>query len=103
MNLSFIECLTKLTLFICLLFLEKATSCGRPLGLASGNIYDYQLDASSGDAQGSDVESMALAHRGRLYNPNPGWCSNLMDQSPWFLVGFILMLTLELSDKSKTK
>lgn len=72
-----------------IVILGKSTSCGRPLGLASGNIYDYQLDASSGDAQGSDVESMALAHRGRLYNPNPGWCSYLMDQSPWFLIDLI--------------
>lgn len=78
-------------LFICLLFLEKAKSCGRPLGLASGNIYDYQLSASEGVEYESDVESMALAHRGRLYNPDPGWCSYLKDQSPWFLVGVILM------------
>lgn len=54
--------------------------------MASGNIYDYQLEASSEDAEESVVESMALAHRGRLYNPNPGWCSSPEDDSPWFLV-----------------
>lgn len=74
---------------------DKATSCGRPLGLASGNIYDYQLGASSGYAEGSDVESMALSHRGRLYNANPGWCSYPYKQPSWFLVGVTLMLTIK--------
>lgn len=80
-----------MTLVIYLLFLGKAKSCGRPLGLASGNIYDYQLSASEGVEYEPEVESMALPHRGRLYYPNPGWCSSLKDQSPWFSVGVILI------------
>ncbi|XP_065938424.1 uncharacterized protein [Magallana gigas] len=72
-----------------IVILGKSKSCGRPLGLASGNIYDYQLSASEGVEYKPIVESMTLPHRGRLYYPNPGWCSSLKDQSPWFSIDLI--------------
>lgn len=85
--------------FIFILFVKKsgvfflpfyaASGCGRPLGMASGNIYDYQLSSSSDDAEGDVVDSMALSQRGRLFYPNPGWCSKQGDTEPWFLVGIL--------------
>ena len=58
--------------------------------MASGNIYDYQLSSSSDDAEGDVVDSMALSQRGRLFYPNPGWCSKQGDTEPWFLVGIFV-------------
>lgn len=64
--------------------MSLATTCGRPLGMASGNIYDYQIGATSADNGG--VEGMPISSRGRLYHPDPGWCSTKKDKSPWFMV-----------------
>ncbi|XP_078341994.1 uncharacterized protein LOC111105682 isoform X2 [Crassostrea virginica] len=72
-----------------IVILGKSSGCGRPLGMASGNIYDYQLSSSSDDAEGDVVDSMALSQRGRLFYPNPGWCSKQGDTEPWFLIDLL--------------
>ncbi|XP_062589229.1 uncharacterized protein LOC134250886 [Saccostrea cucullata] len=71
-----------------IVILGRSTSCGRPLGMASGNIYDYQLGSSSDDTEG--VEVMPLSFRGRLYYSDPGWCATKKDKSPWFSVDLIV-------------
>ncbi|XP_061178754.1 uncharacterized protein LOC133187411 [Saccostrea echinata] len=68
--------------------LGKETTCGRPLGMASGNIYDYQLEASSVDEDG--WQTLPLSLRGRLYHPNPGWCAPKTERSPWFMIDLLV-------------
>ncbi|XP_061178746.1 uncharacterized protein LOC133187405 [Saccostrea echinata] len=73
--------------------LGKSTACGRPLGMASGNIYDYQLGATSEDTEG--VEVIPLSFRGRLYHPDPGWCTSKKDKLPWFMIDLIIPTVIQ--------
>ncbi|XP_062589196.1 uncharacterized protein LOC134250867 [Saccostrea cucullata] len=73
--------------------LGKSTTCGRALGMASGNIYDYQLESSSDDTEG--VEVMPLSFRGRLYHPDPGWCASKKDEQPWFMIDLIISTVIQ--------
>ncbi|XP_062589227.1 uncharacterized protein LOC134250885 isoform X2 [Saccostrea cucullata] len=68
--------------------LGKETTCGRPLGMASGNIYDYQLEASSINEESGQILPLPL--RGRLYHPNPGWCAQKTERSPWFMIDLVV-------------
>ncbi|XP_048738543.2 uncharacterized protein LOC125653234 isoform X2 [Ostrea edulis] len=76
-----------------IIILGKTTTCGRPLGMASGNIYDYQIGATSADNGG--VEGMPISSRGRLYHPDPGWCSTKKDKSPWFMIDLIVPTVIQ--------
>lgn len=62
----------------------KRTTCGRRLGLITGEVYDYQLESSS------NKDPVHLATYGRLFFPETGWCARNDDKNPWFLVDLII-------------
>lgn len=67
-----------LTIVLCLSF--EVTYCGRQLGLIDGNVFDYQLEAST------SKDANHLPKFGRLYWPSNSWCASYTDTNPWFMV-----------------
>ena len=61
-----------------ILFLS-GTGCGRPLGMVSGEIRDFQISYSSDTAD-------YMYDQGRLLLPGPGWCASADDDKPYFQV-----------------
>ncbi|XP_069101259.1 uncharacterized protein [Argopecten irradians] len=67
----------------------KRTGRGQHMGMMSGDIYDYQIDSSSNNAD--DV----MSDDGRLELPGKGWCPRHTDTAPWFRVDFVIPVVLE--------
>ncbi|KAJ8301685.1 hypothetical protein KUTeg_020672 [Tegillarca granosa] len=59
--------------------LGKPTMCGRPLGMITGDIRDFQLESSTKSID-------YLPELGTLYRIGNGWCANNNDPEPWFMV-----------------
>ena len=57
----------------------SVASCGRRIGMVSGEIRDFQLSGSSR----TNVNSY---DQGRLLLPGAGWCAELSDSHPYFQV-----------------
>ena len=57
------------------------TTCGRRLGMVSGDIRDFQLSGSS------RTEAYSYDH-GRLLFPGIGWCAESSDVRPYFQVTY---------------
>ena len=55
------------------------TACGRQLGMISGDIKDYQIDASSNH---QDLKYS------RALQSTRGWCTSLGDRKRWLMVGY---------------
>ncbi|OWF42800.1 G-protein coupled receptor GRL101 [Mizuhopecten yessoensis] len=64
--------------------LGKKARCGQPMGMVSGDIFDYQINSSSNSLIAVN------ANDGRLLFPANGWCPSDEDENPWFLVDLIV-------------
>ncbi|XP_033745630.1 uncharacterized protein LOC117331144 [Pecten maximus] len=62
----------------------KKAQCGQPLGMVSGDIFDYQINSSSNSLL------TVNANDGRLMLAETGWCPFVLDEDPWFLVDLIV-------------
>ncbi|XP_060084391.1 uncharacterized protein LOC132563668 [Ylistrum balloti] len=69
--------------------LGKKTQYGQPMGMITGDIFDYQINSSS--------NSMLTvnANDGRLLLPTGGWCPSDQDEHPWFLVDLIVPTVIQ--------
>lgn len=72
-------------------------SCGQPLGLASEEIFDSAIMASSSD----DVEKYSHFHTNARLNANLGWCAKHENKNPELTVSFknalIIFLHVQIS------
>ncbi|GIY02235.1 contactin-associated protein like 5-3 [Caerostris extrusa] len=57
-------------------------SCGQPLGMASEEIFDEEISASSSD----DVEKYSHYHTNARLNANLGWCASHTDEGRTLIV-----------------
>ncbi|XP_055924933.1 uncharacterized protein LOC129956919 isoform X2 [Argiope bruennichi] len=65
-------------------------SCGQPLGLASEEIFDSAITASSSD----DVEKYSHFHTNARLNANQGWCAKHENKNPELTVDLLNITTV---------
>ncbi|CAL1283053.1 unnamed protein product [Larinioides sclopetarius] len=65
-------------------------SCGQPLGLASEEIFDSAIKASSSD----DVEKYSHFHTNARLNANLGWCAKHENKNPELTVDLLNITTV---------